>query len=117
MSTPASNGSSQIIKRDALQISDPALIYGEHRPDDAALDRVAGHLNSEAVLRNKHSRKRTDDPDAEVNYINDKNKHYNKKIARFYDKYTKEIRDNCECIFSFLLFDLILTEHDDYRLS
>ncbi|UZJ56680.1 hypothetical protein CBS101457_006000 [Exobasidium rhododendri] len=90
-------GSSQVLRRDDLaNSSSSALTYGEHKPDDAALDRVSSHLNEEAIIRTKHSRRRPDDGDAEVNYINDKNKHYNKKIARFYDKYTTEIRENCE---------------------
>lgn len=93
------SSASQVIKREDLPASDnTTLTYGEHRPDDAALDRVAGHLNSEAVMRAKRSRARPEDGDAEVNYINDKNKHFNKKIARFYDKYTTEIRENCEWI-------------------
>lgn len=88
----------QVIKRDDLLASDSGLTYGEHTPDDAALDRVSGHLNAEAVLRSKHSRRRPDDSEAEVNYINDKNKHFNKKVARFYDSYTTEIRENCACL-------------------
>lgn len=91
-----------IKRQDLLTIDNPTLTYGEHRPDDAALDRVASHLNAEAVIRNKRSRARADDPDAEVNYINDKNKHFNKKIARFYDKYTTEIRENCEFLHSYV---------------
>lgn len=97
LTTTTNNNNSGLIKRqDLLSNDNSTLTYGEHKPDDAALDRVAGHLNSEAAMRNKRSRARPDD--AEVNYINDKNKHFNKKIARFYDKYTKEIRENCECL-------------------
>jgi hypothetical protein len=42
--------------------------------------------------RSKHSRKRADDDEGDVTYINDANKVFNKKINRYYDKYTKEIR-------------------------
>lgn len=72
------------------------LRYGMHKPDDAALDRVTAHLNAEAEVRSKRSRYRADDPDAEVSYINDKNRHYNKKLKRYYDKYTTTIRENFE---------------------
>lgn len=34
--------------------------------------------------------------DADVTYINDKNKQFNKKLARFYDRYTTEIRESFE---------------------
>lgn len=46
--------------------------------------------------RSKYSRKRTASEDADVDYINDKNMKFNKKIARFYDKYTAEIKQNLE---------------------
>jgi len=36
------------------------------------------------------------DSAADIDYINDRNKHFNKKIKRAYDKYTVEIRQNLE---------------------
>jgi hypothetical protein len=33
--------------------------------------------------RQKHSRRRADDPDADISYINDKNMRFNKKISRY----------------------------------
>ncbi|MCO5584892.1 hypothetical protein L7F22_038824 [Adiantum nelumboides] len=77
-------------------IQDKGLQYGTHKPDDAALDRVAAHLNAEADVRSKRSRQRAEDPDAGVDYINNKNKHYNKKIKRFFDQHVGEIRDSFE---------------------
>jgi pre-mRNA-splicing factor SYF2 len=32
----------------------------------------------------------------DISWINEKNRKFNQKIARFYDKYTKEIRENLE---------------------
>lgn len=75
---------------------DKGLQYGTHKPDDAALDRVAAHLNAEADVRWKRSRQRAEDPDAGVDYINNKNKHYNKKIKRFFDQHVGEIKDSFE---------------------
>ena len=75
---------------------DKGLQYGTHKPDDAALDRVAAHLNAEADVRSKRSRQRAEDPDAGVDYINNKNKRYNKKIKRFFDQHVGEIRDSFE---------------------
>ncbi|SJX60272.1 related to SYF2-pre-mRNA-splicing factor [Sporisorium reilianum f. sp. reilianum] len=72
------------------------LHYGTHRPSDDALDRVVNHLNHEKQLIQNRSRRRNDEPDAEVNYINDANRHFNKKLKRFYDKQTQEIRENLE---------------------
>ncbi|SPC65267.1 related to SYF2 - pre-mRNA-splicing factor [Ustilago sp. UG-2017b] len=70
--------------------------YGTHRPSDDAMDRVVQHLNHEKQVIQNRSRRREEQEDAEVNYINDGNKHFNKKLKRFYDKETKEIRENLE---------------------
>ena len=48
------------------------------------------------MQRQKRSRKREEDPDAEITYINEDNKRYNQRVNRFYDKYTREIRENFE---------------------
>ena len=42
------------------------------------------------------SRRRSEHGAADIDYINDRNKHFNKKIKRAYDKYTVEIRQNLE---------------------
>lgn len=36
------------------------------------------------------------DPDEDVTFINDKNRHFNKKISRAYDKYTVDIKESLE---------------------
>lgn len=38
----------------------------------------------------KKKRKEKDDSDEPVTYINERNKVFNKKVARYYDKYTTE---------------------------
>jgi len=46
--------------------------------------------------REKYSRRRRHDPDADIDYINERNMKFNKKLERFYGSYTKEIKDNLE---------------------
>lgn len=46
--------------------------------------------------RMNSSRKRANEDEGDVTYINDANKVFNKKINRYYDRYTKEIRANFE---------------------
>lgn len=41
----------------------------------------------------KKKRTKKDDEDGEINYINERNKVFNKKISRYFDKYTKEYVD------------------------
>lgn len=61
--------------------------FVENRPDRAAVDRLVADLKKAEEVRLKKRRERgiTDD-DADVTYINDKNKHFNQKLARFYNK-------------------------------
>lgn len=46
--------------------------------------------------RKNLSRHRTHDPDADVDYINERNRLFNKWLSRSFDTYTKEIRDSLE---------------------
>jgi hypothetical protein len=82
---------------DAAQSTD-AMAYGGAGGGEsaAALDRMAAELSDKADRAKKFSRRRTEHEGADVNYINDRNKVFNKKIARAYDKYTVEIQQNLE---------------------
>ena len=46
--------------------------------------------------RAKYSRRRTHDEDDDIDYINERNMNFNKKLERFYGKYTTEIKQNLE---------------------
>lgn len=46
--------------------------------------------------RGKFSRRRTFVEGEAVDYINDRNRVFNKKIGRYYDKYSTEIKQNLE---------------------
>lgn len=65
------------------------------KPSKQAVDRLVDKLKKDDARRQK--RRHTDDQeDDHVTYINEKNKQFNKKLSRHYDKYTKEIRDSFE---------------------
>ncbi|RPA87865.1 SYF2-domain-containing protein, partial [Ascobolus immersus RN42] len=70
-----------------------SLSFVDSKPDKKAVDRLVQDLRKAEEVRNK--RKRNGDED-DVTYINDKNKRFNKKLSRFYDGYTQEIRDSFE---------------------
>jgi pre-mRNA-splicing factor SYF2 len=61
--------------------------FAENRPERAAVDRLVADLRKaeEIRLRKRRERGRGDD-EADVTYINDKNKQFNQKLARFYNK-------------------------------
>ena len=73
--------------------------FAQHKPDKAAVDRLVADLRKaeEASLKKRKERMaRNGDDGGDVTYINEKNKQFNQKLARFYNKYTAEIRDSFE---------------------
>jgi pre-mRNA-splicing factor SYF2 len=65
-----------------------------HKPSKEALDRLVSGLRKGDEQRSKRRKKQEDD--SGVSYINEKNKHFNEKLSRHYDKYTKETQDAFE---------------------
>jgi len=83
------------------QINTPAeeSYTHDHKPSKEALDRLVGDLEkSEAArLKARAARGIRDEQDnGDVTYINQKNKQFNDKLTRFYNKYTTEIRESFE---------------------
>lgn len=85
------------------------------KPSKEALDRLAKDVKRQYVAcmcttthgcdalararteqRGKSSKRRAPKEDEDITYINDRNQHYNRKIARAFDAYTKETRDAFE---------------------
>lgn len=57
---------------------------------------MANALNEQAAKKASYSRRRAFDPDADIDYINERNKRYNELLDRHYGKYTAEIKQNLE---------------------
>ncbi|KAK3902013.1 SYF2 splicing factor-domain-containing protein [Staphylotrichum tortipilum] len=73
--------------------------FAQHKPDKAAVDRLVADLrkSEEASLKRRKERMAKNGEDSgDVTYINEKNKQFNQKLARFYNKYTTEIRESFE---------------------
>ena len=71
--------------------------FVENKPDKAAVDRLVKDLQKAEEQRLKKRRDRgKGEGDEDVTFINEKNKQFNQKLARFYNKYTAEIRDSFE---------------------
>ncbi|GAA5931530.1 Syf2p [Sporobolomyces koalae] len=73
-----------------------SFVYADHKPTEDQIDRVIGKLNSDLDKRQKRSRKRENEDQGDITWINEKNRMFNKKLARYYDDVTKETRDNFE---------------------
>ncbi|RIA94678.1 SYF2 splicing factor-domain-containing protein [Glomus cerebriforme] len=65
-------------------------------PSAQAVDRLVTDVNKQIAQRERFSRRKKVDDDNEITYINNRNRRFNEKIGRFYDKYTMEIRGNLE---------------------
>ncbi|KIX05827.1 uncharacterized protein Z518_03799 [Rhinocladiella mackenziei CBS 650.93] len=71
--------------------------FVEQKPKRENVDRLVADLKKAEEARFKKRRERGRDTDeGDVTYINDKNKQFNLKLARFYDRYTSDIRDSFE---------------------
>ncbi|KAG8977918.1 hypothetical protein FRC05_000446 [Tulasnella sp. 425] len=73
-----------------------SLVYADHKPSEEAIDRVASKLNADIDRRRNFSKTRVNEKEGDVTYINEANRVFNKKIERYYNKYTAEIRANFE---------------------
>lgn len=68
----------------------------QHKDTDKGIDRMVTDLERQINKREKYSRRRAYDEDADIDYINERNMKFNKKLERFYGKYTAEIKQNLE---------------------
>ena len=73
-----------------------SMIHGTHKPSEKAVNRMVEDLEQQYSKRGRFSRRRAFDGDADIDYINERNRSFNKKIERYYGKYTAEIKQNLE---------------------
>lgn len=72
------------------------LISGTYYPTDAALNKLADDIKAQERKRDQYHRRRMFDPDAPIDYINERNRKFNQKLDRFYDKYTEDLKSDLE---------------------
>ncbi|RMX39710.1 hypothetical protein pdam_00008064 [Pocillopora damicornis] len=69
---------------------------GQGKVPKAAVDRMVADLEKQIDKREKYSRRRAHLDEEDIDYINERNMKFNKKLARFYDPFTAEIKQNLE---------------------
>lgn len=72
------------------------IIHGLHKDSKESIDRLVEDVEKQIEKHAKFSRRRRYNDDADINYINERNMKFNKKLERFYGKYTTEIKQNLE---------------------
>jgi len=74
-----------------------SLSYGMNsKTPESKIDSLIDDIKKQEEKRKEFSRRRKFDDNADVDYINDRNAKFNKKIARAFDPYTTEIKQNLE---------------------
>ncbi|XP_065157757.1 pre-mRNA-splicing factor Syf2 [Atheta coriaria] len=72
------------------------IIHGMHKDRPQAVDNMVKDLEGQIAKREKYSRRRTHNDDADIDYINERNARFNRKLDQFYGEYTTEIKQNLE---------------------
>ncbi|CAH0389087.1 unnamed protein product [Bemisia tabaci] len=72
------------------------ILHGLHKDSKEGIDRMVEDLEKQIAKRKKFSRRRTHNDDADIDYINERNMKFNKKLERFYGEHTVEIKQNLE---------------------
>uniref|UniRef100_A0A5B7BZH3 Pre-mRNA-splicing factor SYF2 n=1 Tax=Davidia involucrata TaxID=16924 RepID=A0A5B7BZH3_DAVIN len=74
-----------------------SLQYGKApKISEDKIERMAKELKDREEKRNSFSRRRRFHEEEDIDSINDRNEHFNKKIERAFGKYTLEIKNNLE---------------------
>ncbi|XP_045031351.1 pre-mRNA-splicing factor SYF2-like [Daphnia magna] len=81
---------------DAFYAGKNTIVHGLHKDSPEAMNRMVEDLHKQIEKREKYSRRRRHDDDAEIDYINERNMRFNKKLDRFYGEFTTEIKQNLE---------------------
>lgn len=92
------NGELVAIDRDGRFYADSDNTgFVEQKPKKENVDRLVEDIRKAEEVRLKKRKDRRGEPDdGDVTYINEKNKQFNLKLARFYDRYTSDIRESFE---------------------
>ncbi|KAK8613722.1 hypothetical protein V6N13_101479 [Hibiscus sabdariffa] len=74
-----------------------SLQYGKApKPSEDKIEKMLKELKDRDEKRNSFSRRRKFHEEKDIDSINDRNEHFNKKIERAFGKYTLEIKNNLE---------------------
>ncbi|XP_019761010.1 pre-mRNA-splicing factor Syf2 [Dendroctonus ponderosae] len=81
---------------DAFYAGPHTIVHGLHQDRPEAIDNLVKSVEDQIAKRNKYSRRRMHNDDADIDYINERNAKFNKKLERSYGEHTTEIKQNLE---------------------
>jgi pre-mRNA-splicing factor SYF2 len=84
------------VGEEAFYAGRDTLIHGLHKDKEDNIDKMVNDLEKTISKREKFSRRRMHNDEADIDYINERNMKFNKKLERFYGQYTSDIKHNLE---------------------
>ncbi|XP_023171739.1 pre-mRNA-splicing factor Syf2 [Drosophila hydei] len=81
---------------DAFYGGPHTTIHLQTKDTPSAINNMVKDLEQQIDRRKKYSRRRIYNDDADVDFINERNSKFNKKLDRFYGEHTAEIKQNLE---------------------
>ncbi|XP_030387163.1 pre-mRNA-splicing factor Syf2 [Scaptodrosophila lebanonensis] len=81
---------------DAFYGGPHTTLHAVTKDTPSAINNMVKDLNQQIERRKKYSRRRIYNDDADVDFINERNSKFNKKLDRFYSEHTAEIKQNLE---------------------
>lgn len=63
------------------------------------MSRLTENIEGQEKRRQQFHRRRTFDPDAPIDYINEKNRKFNEKLERYYGEYTSDLKVSLFLVF------------------
>ncbi|KAJ9599456.1 hypothetical protein L9F63_010071 [Diploptera punctata] len=81
---------------DAFYGGQNTILHGLHNDNQILLKEHFRNVIKGISKREKYSRRRMHNDDADIDYINERNMKFNKKLERFYGEHTTEIKQNLE---------------------
>lgn len=72
------------------------VLQGLHKDTPRTINKMVKDLDKQISKRKSFSRRRTHNDDEDIDYINERNSRFNKKMERYYGEYTAEIKQNLE---------------------
>lgn len=71
-------------------------LHDKVKDSKEGIDKMVDDLEKQIAKRNKFSRRRTHNDEADIDYINERNMKFNAKLERYYGEHTTQIKQNLE---------------------
>lgn len=81
---------------DKFYATSSTILHNERKDPVECVDRLVEDLDKQLEKRRRFSRRRGQDTDGEIDFINDRNRKFNEKLNRFYAEHTRDIKQNLE---------------------